>query len=352
MASVWYCLQVSLRIICMVICSRLLYNKFTKRKSIEIYGETRLNQYEHIAISMLIIGLTTSSMTIIQPICTYIATFNSFNWQTAKIFVTLYEIRRLQYCFGAEQVHSIKYGYSNRCFYFLYACGIVSFLAVLISSILRLIPEWEYTEYSCATIGFQTEIRILVPIFAVCYVAWDMTVFILYIFKITQFYRKKAMDMPQIVIDRVKFILQKIVFLTVIMEISAICVAVTSDIWNEPLLTHIGVIMGILDALITTVALYLMCDRNQQDYLNLVKCLQRLGCLYCCKGFAEIALNMEEYEHQQATLYGNTAKCILNNNKMKGNRDIELTDYDINPNEPSTPNRMDIDHELSIKSII
>ena len=240
MALPIYLIEVAIRTICTIVCCRLLYNKLTKRKCIPIYGESWLNKYECGAMAVLIILLMTSSLTPIKSICKYIVTFNSCSWTTAKILVTFYRIRRLQYSFGAEQVHSKKYGYSKSWFFFLYMFGVGLFVAVFTTSVLKLMNQWKYTTntYSCFSIGHEPTEQIFVSIFVGGYIIWDYTVLSCYIIKICQFYRKKSMDVPQIVINRVTFILQRIVFLTVIPEISTLFVGLTLEMWRYDALTY------------------------------------------------------------------------------------------------------------------
>ena len=74
-------------------------------------------------------------------VCLYANILGSIFFSYGRIFLSFYQLSRLQYCFLEKQIHSKKYGYPNWLFYLLYIIGIcitlfVSIILWFISNIL------------------------------------------------------------------------------------------------------------------------------------------------------------------------------------------------------------------------
>ena len=68
-----------------------------------------------------------------------------------------------------------------------------------------------------------------------CYGVWDWTVFLCYLVKISQFYRKTGKEnIEESTARRIKFVVYKMAFLTLIIEIMALFVVMGYDRIQDP----------------------------------------------------------------------------------------------------------------------
>ena len=282
----------------------ILKRDYTKRKGWKI--KTKLDLF---SICTLIICVIANIMASLKyaSICKLLTLvyFGAYNFQIIRIFITLYQISRLEYCFSVNQVHSKKYGYPKWIFMLLYAQGIILLIAATISVTLNLFapiqvlqiglgfcyPTNDYIEDASNSI-------VVITAFA-WFILWDWSVVILYVIKICQFYGKKAHHIEDIVTLRINFILYKILFLTIIIEIHGaisfwlFTIGTGNDI-NE---VYVGLFLSwfLFEWTISAMTFYLMLSHNDDEYIKLIKFMDRLKMFCCCRGLIRNVLLYHEH---------------------------------------------------------
>lgn len=153
-------------------------------------------------------------------LCEYTDPLQQIFWVLSQYSLTFYQITRLSYCFSSEQVHSDKYGYSKHVFIILHCFGILLTIYTIVMQYL-IWNTISVPEFGCA-LNQNTELfNQLVPILLLWYLIWDITVLVLYLIKICQIGKHKRFKHPSIY-RKIRFILHKIVFLTILYEIKGI----------------------------------------------------------------------------------------------------------------------------------
>ena len=210
-------------------------------------------------------------------------------WICVQIFLTLYQIARLKYCFSAK--NSLKYGYSNQLFFVLNIYGIV----ILLYCVFALF-EPNYTIYSSQVNGrFGCKYEstqyysLLVGIFSAMFYIWDWFVLILYIIKIVQFQRKQK-ENNSIVYKKVLFILQKILLLTIIYEITG---GIVIFFHGQTQSNFIWALSASLDATISSSILFLMIEHNNDYYVKIIQTLNGYYLCFCCKSLIKDVIEHE-----------------------------------------------------------
>ena len=254
---------------------------------------------------MILITLVPAILFLTQfyVLCKWITILCNFLWITARITITFYQIARLQYCFSAQQIHSHKYGYSKRWFIFLYVVGAIFWLFYVIYSFLKIFVSKYYYDPDTWTPCTSDRLNANFWFYGVlCYYLWDWTVFGCYIVKICQFYRKND-DIEVAIWMRIKFVVYKISFLTLIIEVSA---AVVMVLWNEIwyykmhwILRSVVMSFNISDYFISMYMVFLMIDNNNAEYIQFVKKLNKIGMFCCCKSFVDVAMTMDGEENDE-----------------------------------------------------
>ena len=214
-----------------------------------------------------------------------------------RIFTTFYQLARLQYCFSAQQIHSDKYGYSNKTFICLYISGIAMVLMLIIKFILDIIlsvvnPNEVSKENFLCNVDHDAndsiintfDTLIMAVSFFIFYLIWDWIIIILYIKKCYQFEKKSdnVGNMTESVKLRVKYILSKILFLTILIEIKTTLSLVSSQllyIFPEFILYLILYwILAIFDGFVCTYLISLMLSHNDDKYIKFIVVIQKMKC--------------------------------------------------------------------------
>ena len=308
--SEWsYYFSVILIAISLLISLRLVQNEYYKRKKEKLFHlpdniyKTWLDIWSLTVMCIPIIWFIIVLFQPVQSICKYITSIRFYLWHLNKYLITFYQIARLQYCFSVNQIHSTKYGYSNLWFVFLYINGIgLIIFSLTLAIYYMIIPQWQYNHdiHGCIIIHggdypYLTMYHIISVMPFVWYYLWDWTVLLSYIIKITQFYRRKV-SVPETVSNRIKYILQKILFLTIILEVSFSCSAASWG-FGQRIPVQLEFIWGIIDMLLTVNIMYLMIDHNNEKYIKLIKTLHRIGIFICCNYFVENALKVYDEDN-------------------------------------------------------
>eukprot|EP01084_Bolivina_argentea_P309690 535733_1 len=211
---------------------------------------------------------------------------------STRSFITFYQIARLEYTFLSSQIHSTKYGYPHWVFITLYLYGIVFSLHVWVIVWFLYSVKLTVSNYCISTI---TPFGIYFFLFGtIFYYPWDLIVLLLYIIKICTIKSKKysinsneqnVTDQRMIkVIKRINYILTKIIILTILYELFSFTVQIII-VFIPPnssmILLMIRELVLMSDAICSGIVIFLMIEHNNEQYLNLLRILNKLQ-LCCC----------------------------------------------------------------------
>ena len=310
--------SVAAHIIFAYFCCRVVYKEYKKRKSeaqsVSNTYQKWLNRWSMLAMILLTMALAIKPIEQWYPLCKWIYVLSLYFYFQAKVIITFYQIARLQLCFSTAQIHS-KYGYSKGWFIFLYMNGvIISIVITCALFIVLFLTKWHPNEYIvCSTVSSSAWDMVL-PVTIIFFLLWDWTVFICYIIKICQFYRKKD-NVQESISLRIKFVVYKIGFLTLIVELLTMFSSLVgpaifgSDV--HFILILITVILMISESFGCVYMVYLMIDHNDKEYVMFVKRLDKIRMFCCCKSFVEVALSMDDETEEEVMENGNIRKTTL-----------------------------------------
>ena len=160
-------------------------------------------------------------------ICMYTFSLSFSMMGIQKVLFTYYQIARLKYCFSSDSIHSTKYGYPACLFYILYGIGAILSIGYVVSFWSIFEPTESRNGCVLGTYPVWSTDTLVFVINYAFYFLWDWTVLSLYLYKILQLKshqsKKHSRKFSQEVHNRILFILSKIVFMTIIYEILAVC---------------------------------------------------------------------------------------------------------------------------------
>eukprot|EP01084_Bolivina_argentea_P274620 468131_1 len=301
MVVFWFTIATKLAVllICLLICRK----EYITRRQIDSASNFYQKRLNILSITALISILLWSMVNIID-VCTPILFIKIFFFHIHKILITIYQIGRLEYCFSVDQVHSQKYGYSKALFIFLFSNGLLMIMWTTCDMILKLsLPHWIIQDqYTCQVLtkysNTEFHTKYFVPIAFTWFVLWDWFVLLLYVVKICQFYHKKSDEnIPDSVIQRIKFILSKIILLTLLLQFFSgvsfwlyISRVRNLKIW----FTVVGQLWIDIDAAITICLVYLMFVHNDKKYIKFIKLLNTVKVCICCRSCIKNALEYND----------------------------------------------------------
>ena len=301
MSAASVCYRVAIAVLVVIPCCRLIYNEYCKRKeeastSVANDYQLWLDRWSMLAMILLLFSFPMRPLDEIFILCKYCQVISDAIWLGSKVTITFYQIARLQYCFAQDQVHS-KYGYSKIWFLLLYLIGILFSFILIIEAIRFLFFREYHHDPNFGCVGEESWIgKLLYSVSFGCYAIWDWTVFICYIFKICQFYNKKQ-NVEESISMRIKFVVYKIAFLTLILELmSAITLSIYNTIFSMTIYWIFRLVLHTiltLENLVSVYMVYLMIDHNNEEYIKFVKMLDRMGMFFCCRSFVDISLSMD-----------------------------------------------------------
>ena len=273
--------------ICSIFIILFIHKDLKKRKmDIRIDNDPYpfwLNLWSFLALLSYAINTITWFFTTFESSCYYAFIAMYALYSIAPMFLTMFQITRLQYCFYSAQVHSVKYGYPKYLFIILYCIGCilltVSFIPMFIfysKTSDDMMNEYEVCnaitmkKYMFSDAIYVSIITILLPI----YIVWDLTVLGLFIGKVCQIKSKfKEQEHENGIYKRISFILQKITILTVLFEIKHV-IAGGIDMMTQFGVKHVLVIDSVyygIDHVISTILIYLMIEHNNDEYIRFMK---------------------------------------------------------------------------------
>eukprot|EP01084_Bolivina_argentea_P225819 381534_1 len=330
--SVWILrLGDSVAIILSVYIFKKEYNSFTSNPKAIGYQKW-LNLFSLSTMILCILTTINYIFTVSPVVCKYPLSFRIIFYASTRCMLTFYQIARLSYCFEQNQIHSKKYGYNKYLFVFLYINGIILILFAAISSFF--IFNVHFVEWGC--IPIRTDyFNIFVFIWYSWYILWDFFVLFLYIIKICQFNQKQSIQerlntvtslsgnkLPDskaskikfahqeyIIMRRIKFILYKILILTLINEIIATS---TVYVFFEENTSNLLELLWMFDLVMTSVIIYLMIDHNNGYYMKLIWILNKFRLCCCCQVIVE-----------ESIMYNKDSHNIQDNNQTQNDDTID-----------------------------
>ena len=315
-------------------CSYIVWKEYHKRKQLTQSVDISKYQKRLNIFSMICLSLVASDATIhifSFWLCGYTRPFSIYNWLAVRIFITFYQTARLQYCFSSDQVHSEKYGYSNGVFVWLFIQGAFLLIMITIDLILELTIKHVKSvniAFRCSVdISFGTEYGLVDAIFdwvvIIWYYVWDWTIIFLYIRKCYQFFRKNMGTMDEIIAFRIKFILNRILLLTLLLEVdSLICIGIDNLYYRFPnvwtgLLQYI---VTAFDELINAYFVYLMLSHNDDEYIKFIEIVEKLKLCNCC---------CMKWVINNALLYGEEKQLESVRPRKQKTKDMTYTDHEL-----------------------
>ena len=244
-----------------------------------------------------------------------------------RITITFYQTSRLQYTFSSEQIHSTKYGLSKCTFALLYfnvICFIVIFIISTIADIAIMDVKYLSGRYVCVSAEGETFFGDWMTLFFIWFLLWDWTVMGIYFYKCYQFARKNMDNVDDKVKLRIKFILSKISFLTILLEIEAAIFLVLGRLNAVSKgtggigLRVIGWMLISFDGLFCAYIVWLMLSHNDDKYVQFIKVLDRMKICCCFQWFIN---NVMLYSEEKQL-----GDVVIEEEKAK---DLTYTDHNI-----------------------
>lgn len=325
-----------LNLLTAIICVRIVYQEYQK---VRTSSNNHENKYQKLlTISAFSVYILCTIYHILRMIRAFdcdgwAMTTNELSYFIMKIFITFYQIARLQYCFSAEQVHS-KYGYSKYVFIWLYIHGVAILLFAIIDSSLEITSiNGKYNvPYICHVVLDKTHSNWFNIGRFSWYVAWDVTVLVLYTWKCYQFYKKQRLfgNIDKSIVLRIKFILSKILFLTLLIFMeSGILITLYYLDYSERSIAS-AVVYNICAAfvgLIDCYLIYLMRSHNDEQYIKFLMMLDNLKICICFKCFIDYGLHYTEKQRadQDHEKRRNTINTKTNVGKLPERMQTEMS---------------------------
>ena len=208
------------------------------------------------------------------------------------ISMGFYHLSRLYYCLANQQIHSKK-GYPRWLFKVMFGTPLFMFITWIISAITSkrsavfrsmcaINDKWEY-QYVPVYLYSINSATICVLVHTALFSVWDISILLLYIYKIISFAKIKEGD--QIVYERVMMILYKVSILTLFYQITAvISITIGAVIWiiYPKILKVIWFLGTFQSSLAMNYSMYLMMDHNKNHYIQFLKIIRCLKLNWIC----------------------------------------------------------------------
>eukprot|EP01084_Bolivina_argentea_P171721 297513_1 len=205
-----------------------------------------------------------------------------------NVFLTFYQISRLQYCF--------KQNYSKYCFIFLYFIGVL-IICVIYSLRLSTYEVISMGKNGCYIQRDESYAYILsISIFT--YYIWDIFIIILYIYKILnlQTYAEEATHTKISDVKKINTFLRKILLLTICIEIITFVCATMAQMSAG---SNILYIYSSIEIVIIVLLLFLMLEHNIKVYHKVIHFLTSVNICCCCKKFVYSTMLTQHKNNQQ-----------------------------------------------------
>ncbi len=288
-------LRTVLGFIPLIINAFILYKEWMVRKS---------DKTEFINKYLKIYSISSIICSVIHALFAALYSFNVFcyfglqltvqSFALQMVFMGLYQLERLRYCFSNSQVHSNK-GYPNYIFFIMYIIAILWSLYIVVYVWLTTTP------YHC---GINNKYQLVVEyssmfslypfmtaIGTIVYILWDLTTLFLYILKVLSFKRYKTENKN--IYNRIMSILNRILILTITYEIVGIGLIISfvmrsiGNIHQSSVNTVSSTTSGLCASSSLNISMYLMQEHNKYQYKQYLFTIYKFRlhyiCCCCCK---------------------------------------------------------------------
>ena len=248
--------------------------------------------------------------------------FSGLLWSICAIlqtlFMGLYQLSRLKYCFANSQIHSDK-GYPKVLFVTMYVIGILAGSSLIVEAILtdhedpvfyskcKYDSDFYFYLYpvDIKSVSLNSTIaNIWVIVSVIVYLFWDMVILFLFIRKIQMFKnyistRGQSQKEQKLVEQRVLNILHKICIMTIFYQIIGwiILIIATPFGW---------IVLNQVTTLAINIAMYLMMDYNGKSYRKFLQLIKRtkfdIICYCCCRYMITQQLDDLSWEQDSAAV--------------------------------------------------
>mmetsp|Transcript_66326 Transcript_66326/g.105523 ORF Transcript_66326/g.105523 Transcript_66326/m.105523 type:complete len:358 (-) Transcript_66326:12-1085(-) len=288
-------------IICSILIAVNVVRQRKRTKKLVLSGKTEpvsLLTWSTVCFMWCIFGMLIFLATSIPTLCEVMSVLIGPGWIYPHIFLSLYQLARLKATFSLDANHhdltTEELAYPNWIYIALYLYGLQSVIhsfAVPLSRFLSgsLETVERPNDSGCSV---ETQVSSLTVSIALtsarlfAYLIWDWFIVGMYIYKLHQI-RSRFTESRRLH-RQIRAVMKRILLLTAITEIVFIVTfsafGFVAQSWSEAILIPI-------DILVTFGVLHLMMDRNDNDYLLMLRCLRRCGCLkLCCCCFGDLEL--------------------------------------------------------------
>ena len=238
------------------------------------FYDKMLDIWSSIFIFLVIINALLWMLAKLSVLCLFTMVSASILQSNMKILLTCYQITRLQYCFSMQQIHSKKYGYSIYIFIILYIIGLLiscSFIILIIQ-----MNYFIHDSYGCFNSWKGPKQIQYLNYIQYTYYAWDLTVLFLYIYKVIQVHIFTNFN-DDLIYKRIRFILKKIIFLTILYEIGTLFYLLTTNYVDGEIMVLLIHLNCWMDILLCSWIMYLMIEHNNHHYLRFIRIIS-CGC--------------------------------------------------------------------------
>eukprot|EP01084_Bolivina_argentea_P315995 547640_1 len=303
------------------ITGKLLFEEYKKRKEANILFVSNLSRMSSLLCMLCcpLFGFSLMVFNRLNVFCYLGEQFTFIFWYFQIVFMGLFQLSRLAYCFSQNTTHSK--GYPNWLINIMYAIGGLIILNTIICPwFLIHIPRscGCNMEYTCISIYNTTQFHplyaIWVGIIGYIVIFWDICTLSLYIAMVMSFKKYKPQEK---VYDRIMSILHRILLLTILYEIIGSMAIATHIIYIRSLnsdgtyLILAGTINGFL-CISLSFCMFLMQEHNTEHYQKFLHILYKFGLsnTLCCCFKSKIKAEVEEYLKQMQTSNDNNNVCI------------------------------------------
>eukprot|EP01084_Bolivina_argentea_P150975 263579_1 len=332
-----------------VINGLLLHYAWTKRNKQNVkFISVSMQIYPLLSLLAGFLRDIFGSLMFIPLFCYFSQAFTYFVSIMQLIFMGYFQLARLKYCFSNSQIHSKK-GYPQCVFIVMYTVPIpimIYLLAFMWFDFVKLKCKWDvnfnYTETYWRYLK-NDPFRIALP--GVIIYVWDIITLILYVTKTISFrFNKKEMIEKQMhVWKRIKFILNRVILLTLcywIYNIFLVIFAMQSSILSggdaPNYLSFVWfLIISSFHSICINCCVFLMEEHNSSEYARFLRILNKYKfyyicfpccCLYCNSLITQ-SLNAIDEELIDVELYLNKSQNDQNDDLDTQNNNTNSTMY-------------------------
>ena len=272
---------------------------FNRRTQDATFSNHRM---EVLPIITIISGITFSlstANTFFPYLCNIAPLISFVSVASAGCSMGFYQMERLYYCFSQSKVHN-KYGYPQWIFAVMFGIGILLFIDFCIIPFFIYLPiikcginhKYQYYPYEYTIDGSSTNLSMWVNLNFICFALWDIVTLCLYAWKVFAInYRKsKHQSLPKAVKSRIISILNRIVILTLVYQITSFLTFINSAVydnmqWEFEAMYALRWIPFTITSVFLSYSMFLMQSHNTKEYMRFLAVIYEykiywFGC--CC----------------------------------------------------------------------